>query len=106
MATHRRSMSGLPAEETEKWGHGKAHDMVGKLDYQFDPPPPSPDYSAPQGCGDRWGYAGDRPRGYKNDVRGWVRGAASGAPTMENETGETKPSFDARDPKTGLPRKW
>lgn len=31
---------------------------------------------------------------YNNDASGWVRGAASGAPSCKNETAETKPSFD------------
>ena len=107
MATKQRySMSGLPVEEQEKHGRQMADKRYGPLEYQFDAPAPAPDYSYVQDCGDKWGYSGNRPRGYENDAAGWVRGAASGKPTMENETGEAMPHFDSRDPKTGLPKKW
>jgi hypothetical protein len=104
VAKHRRSMSGLPAEEQEKWGRGKAVDIVGgNIKYQFDAPPPPKDMESPQRLGDD---ANLRGPGWENDAQGWVRGCTSGKPQMKDETGEAMPHFDSRDPKTGLPKKW
>jgi hypothetical protein len=47
MATHRRSMSGLKVEETEKWGTDKAYERYGKPQYLHGAPPPK-DGSFPQ----------------------------------------------------------
>ena len=104
MATKQRySMSGLPVEEQEKHGRQMADKRYGPLDYQWDPPPPPKDMESPQKLGDDSNLRG---KGWENDAQGWVRGCTSGKPQMKDETGESKPSFDARDPKTGLPRKW
>jgi hypothetical protein len=43
---------------------------------------------------------------YENDTSGgWVRGACGSRPDCYSEDG-MKPTFDHRNPKTGLPRKW
>ena len=67
MATHRRSMSGLKVEETEKWGTDKAYERYGKPQYLHGAPPPK-DMSKPQFREDQRDYSGEIP------VSSWLRG--------------------------------
>jgi K+-transporting ATPase c subunit len=83
MASHRRSMSGLKVEETEKWGSRTAYERFGKPQYLHGAPRPE-DRSGPQKLGDSNNLQGNR---YDNDVRNdWRRGAG--------ESAEGKPGFD------------
>jgi hypothetical protein len=82
MATYRRSMSGLEAEETERWGRDTARERYGTPRHENGAAPP-PDRSEPQKLGDRNNLrAPDYPRDASNN---WVRG--------KNESAESRPSF-------------
>src|SRR5262249_34884 len=86
---HRRSMSGLKVEETEKWGTSKAYQRYGKPQYLHGAPSP-PDRSMPQGCGDPWS-AGQRGPDWADDhPKDWVRGFGRNGV----ESAEGKPGFD------------
>jgi len=67
---HRRSMSGLKVEETEKWGTRKAYERYGKPEFLHGAPPPKdqsmPQFKATDGRGRDW--ADDVP------VSSWLRG--------------------------------
>jgi hypothetical protein len=83
MASHRRSMSGLKVEETEKWGTRTAYDRVGKPQFLHGAPRPE-DASRPQRLGDANNLQGP---GYRNDhANDWIRGA--------NGDATSKPGFD------------
>ncbi len=99
---HRRGVSGLPAEETEKWGRNVARERYGELRHEDGAPSPE-DRSQPQAAGDA-SAAGARPRGFENDTAGWVRGAR-GEPQTRNESAENRPNFDRRG-RDGLPKRW
>ena len=74
---HRRSMSGLRVQETQKWGSSTARERYGKLQYDTTPPPQAKDQSAPQKLGDSSNL---QDRGYDNSVpeNSWLRGGGSG----------------------------
>src|SRR5262245_14031360 len=78
---HRSSMSGLKAEETEKWGRQTARERYGAL---RDPNMKAPEDCYPQKLGDPNNLQGNY---YDNDVRNDWRRAA-------NEDATTKPGFD------------
>jgi hypothetical protein len=69
MATHRRTMSGLKVEETEKWGTDKAYERYGKPQYLHGAPQPKNTHG-PQFAEDKQGP------GYDNEVPvdSWLRG--------------------------------
>jgi hypothetical protein len=76
MATHRRSMSGMKVEETEKWGRDTAYQRYGKPEHFHGAPNP-PDKSRPQDPVDK------HDKNYDNDVpvSSWLRGGnESGKP--------------------------
>jgi hypothetical protein len=85
---HRRSMSGLKVQETEKWGSDKARQRYGELQYDKTPPPPPKDQSRPQRLGDSSNLQG---KNYDNNHReDWVRGFGKGGV----ESAEGYPCFD------------
>jgi hypothetical protein len=82
---HRRSMSGLKAKETMKWGADKARERYGSLQYDTSPPPPPKDASRPQRLGDPSNL---QDKDYDNEVpvTSWLRGGGKG--------GESYPCYD------------
>jgi len=78
---HRRSMSGLKVQETEKWGNATAYQRYGKPQYLHGAPMPK-DQSLPQ---DRQSQPLDKTY---NEVpaSSWLRGGGAG--------GEGNPNFD------------
>jgi hypothetical protein len=82
---HRRSMSGLKVQETEKWGSDKARQRYGELQYDKTPPPRPKDASRPQRLGDPSNL---QDKGYDNEVpvTSWLRGGGKG--------GESYPCYD------------
>jgi len=84
---HRRSMSGLKVQETEKWGNATAYERYGKPQYLQGAPQPK-DQHAPQRLGDSNNLQGP---GYDNDhAKDWVRGFGKNGV----ESAEGKPGFD------------
>jgi hypothetical protein len=84
MATHRRSMSGVKAQETEKWGRDTAYARYGKPEYFHGAPSP-PDKSRPQFREDQ---CADKT--YNQHPKDWVRGFGKGGV----ESAEGMPNFD------------
>jgi hypothetical protein len=81
---HRRSMSGLTVQETEKWGRNTARERYGALK-QPDMTPV--DQSQPQKLGDANNL---QDPSYNNNHRNdWVRGFGKGG----IESAETKPGY-------------
>jgi hypothetical protein len=84
---HRRTMSGLRAQETMKWGADKARSRYGALDYQNSPPPQPKDQSRPQKLGDSGNL---QDRGYDNNAaKDWRLGFGKNG----SESAEGYPGF-------------
>jgi hypothetical protein len=92
MDKHRRSMSGLKVEETQKWGTAKAYSRYGVPDYLNGAPKPA-DLSSPLG-GPRYDpnvpSGGWTPKGLGDIPNDWRHAAGEDATTY--------PGFDKKNP--------
>jgi hypothetical protein len=73
---------------TETWGGATAEQRYGRPRFEYPKGAPEPpDHSEPQALGDTTGAAGNRPRGFENDVPAdsWLRSDGTAKPAFDKQ---------------------